>query len=160
MQKCACVLQRQLTVCFEPLDGARPKMPMHHHQIRVRPERKKRPLHSRHVAPPHPSRCKVGYQQSRSGERFPVAKKSFHSCSRKVCHRNQHCKGGAAWSQPRSESGKCRGDVFSLGTGRDSILTTPAYASERKIHVPWKHGPFVFVSVSGKQGITRPHRRA
>ena len=44
---------------------------------------------------------------------------------------------------------------FSLGTERDSILTTPAYASERKIHVPWRHGPLTALSASVKQATIR-----
>ena len=45
--------------------------------------------------------------------------------------------------------------MFSLGTERDYVLTTPAYASERKIHVPWRHGPLTALSVSVKQATIR-----
>ena len=34
--------------------GARQKTAVHHHRIRIRPERKKRPLRFRHAGPPHP----------------------------------------------------------------------------------------------------------
>ena len=128
---------------------------MHHHRIRVRPERKNVPSAFATLDPRTPKQCKVGCQLSRSGDRFRGAKKSFHSCLRTVYRNRQHCKGGAGWSQPWSDSSKCRGDVFSLGTERDSTLTTPAYASERKIHVPWRHGPLTALSVSVKQATIR-----
>ena len=57
--------------------------------------KKTSPPVSRRQTSPHPLPCKVGYEQSRREDRFTVAKKSFHSCLRQVCHRSQHCKGGA-----------------------------------------------------------------
>ena len=65
--------------------------------------------------PRTPKRCNVDYQQSRVGDRFRGAKKSFPSCSRTVFRSRQHCKGGAGWPQARDGSGDCRGDVFRSG---------------------------------------------
>ena len=68
--------------------------------------------------PRSPTPCKVGCQQSRSGDRFTVAKKSFPSCSRQVCRQSQHCKGGGGRSWPWTAVGKCRGDVFFARDGK------------------------------------------
>ena len=91
---------------------------MHHHRIRVRPERKNVPSALATLDPRTPKQCKVGCQLSRNGDRFRGAKKSFHSCLRTVYQSRQHCKGGAGWSQPWSDSSKCRGDVFFARDGK------------------------------------------
>ena len=81
--------------------GTRQKTAMHHHRIRVRPERKKNvPSALATLDPRTPKQCKVGCQLSRSGDRLRGAKKSFHSCLRTVYRSRQHCKAGAGWSQP------------------------------------------------------------
>ena len=73
------------------------------------------------VLHPHtPNRCNVGCQQSRIGDRFPGAKKSFPSCLRVAFRSRQRCKGGAGWPQPRNELGECRGDVFFARDGKGS----------------------------------------
>ena len=46
------------------------------------------------------------------------------------------------------------GTFFSLGTGRDSILTTQAHASEEILQVLWRHGPFAVLSSSVKHATT------
>ena len=70
------------------------------------------------LGPRSPTPCKVGCQQSRSGDRFTVAKKSFPSCSRQVCRQSQHCKGGGGRSWPWVVVGKCRGDVLFARDGK------------------------------------------
>ena len=73
------------------------------------------------VLHPHtPNRCNVGCQQSRIGDRFPGAKKSFPSCLRVAFRSRQRCKGGAGWPEPRNELGECRGDVFFARDGKGS----------------------------------------
>ena len=53
------------------------------------------------------------------------------------------------WSWPGSLVRKCRGDVFSLGTERESTMTTLAYVSGEILHVLWRHVPFtIFVMKS------------
>ena len=120
------------------------------------PSEKKRPLRPRHTGPPAPpTNAKLAANGAEVGTGFPLRKnRSIPVCARYATETNI-ARGGPGRPRSGSDPGNAEGTFFSLGTERDSTLTTLAYASEEKIHVPWRCDVFFVSPAVVKQAITR-----